>query len=84
MFMLLLTGLWRRHVFLIAILVGYLIILVMSVYAQSGRFHVPALPLEIMFAAYCIQLIEQKCPIFPMYMEAKSIRVGSFYGAFLW
>lgn len=59
MFALLLTGEWRQHVFLIAYLIGYLIILAFSVYAQSGRFHMPAIPFEMMFAAYCIKMIQQ-------------------------
>ena len=33
---------------------AYLAILVVSGYAQSGRFHVPILPFEILFAAYGI------------------------------
>jgi len=59
MFMLLLSGEWKQHVFPIAYLLGYLLILVLSAYAQSGRFHVPVLPVEMMFAAYGIKCIEQ-------------------------
>lgn len=58
MFMMLFSGEWRQHVFPLAYLIGYLLILVMSAYAQSGRFHVPALPFEMMFAAYTIKRIE--------------------------
>lgn len=61
--MMLFTGEWRRHIFIIAYLLGYLLILVMSSYAQSGRFHVPALPFEMMFAAVCIQRIELGKPV---------------------
>lgn len=63
MFLLLMSGEWRRHVFPIAYLIGYLIILAFSVYAQSGRFHMPTLPFEMMFAAYAIKLIQQNVPI---------------------
>ena len=63
MFLLLMSGEWRRHVFLIAYLIGYLIILAFSVYAQSGRFHMPALPFEMMFAAYAIKLIQLNVPL---------------------
>ena len=63
MFFFLLTGEWRRHVFIIAYLIGYLIILAFSVYAQSGRFHMPALPFELMFAAFAIKLIQQNVPL---------------------
>ena len=57
MFMLLLSGEWRKHVFILSLLIGYLISLVLSVFAQSGRFHMPVLPLELMFAAYGIHLL---------------------------
>lgn len=63
MFFFLLTGEWRQHVFLIAYLIGYLIILAFSVYAQSGRFHMPAIPFEMMFAAYGIKLIQLNVPL---------------------
>lgn len=49
---LLLTGKWRRHVLPIAFLCGYLFVITMSQYAQSERFHMPALPFALMFAAY--------------------------------
>lgn len=52
-----LSGEWRKHVFPIAMLLGYLIALVLSVFAQSGRFHLPAIPLELMFAAYGISIL---------------------------
>lgn len=51
------SGEWRKHVFPIAMLLGYLIALVLSVFAQSGRFHLPAIPLELMFAAYGISIL---------------------------
>lgn len=59
MFVFLLTNEWRQHVFIIAYLIGYLIILAFSTYAQSGRFHMPAIPFEMMFAAYFIKIIQQ-------------------------
>lgn len=57
MLMFLFSGEWRKHVFPIAMLVGYLLALVFSVFAQSGRFHLPAIPLELMFAAYGISIL---------------------------
>lgn len=57
MLMFLFTGEWRKHTFLISMLCGYLIALVFSNFAQSGRFHMPALPLELMFAAYGISIM---------------------------
>lgn len=60
MFVLLFSGEWRRHVFPIAMLLGYLVALVISDFAQSGRFHMPAVPLEMMFAAYGLSLCGTK------------------------
>lgn len=57
MFVLLLSGEWRRHVFLIAIMMGYLIVLVFSSFAHAGRFHLPAELFEVIFAAYGISLL---------------------------
>lgn len=56
MFMMLISGEWRRHVFILAYTVGYLAILVVSNYAQSGRFHMPIWPMLMLFAAYGIQI----------------------------
>lgn len=60
MFFLLFSGEWRKHVFPIALLIGYLASLVVSVFAQSGRFHMPIIPLEMMFAAYGLSLVTEK------------------------
>ena len=56
MFMFLISGEWRRHVFILAYTVGYLIVLVMSPFAQSGRFHMPIWPMLMLFAAYGVQI----------------------------
>lgn len=60
MFYLLFSGEWRKHVFPIALLVGYLVALVFSVFGHSGRFHMPAIPLEMMFAAYGFAIVSEK------------------------
>ena len=65
MFQFLFSGDWRKHVFLIAYLIGYLIILAFSSYAQSGRFHMPVIPFEMMFAAYFIKLMQQNVRLTP-------------------
>ena len=70
MFVMLLSGEWRQHVFLIAYLIGYLAILAFSSYAQSGRFHMPAIPFEMMFAAYMIKIIQQSKRVFS-YLKSK-------------
>ena len=49
---LLLSGRWREHVLPISFLVGYLIVLTVSAFAHSERFHQPVMPFEFMFMAY--------------------------------
>lgn len=56
MIVMLITGEWRRHVFIIAYTGGYLASLVLSEFAQSGRFHMPVWPMLMLFAAYGIQI----------------------------
>lgn len=60
MIILLLSGEWRRHVFIIAFTCGYLVALVFSNFAHSGRFHMPVIPLLMMFAAYGISLAHHR------------------------
>ncbi|MBO5674059.1 MAG: glycosyltransferase family 39 protein [Paludibacteraceae bacterium] len=54
--LLLLSGEWRKHVFILAYMCGYLVVLVFSGFAQSGRFHMPIWPMLMLFAAYGIQI----------------------------
>lgn len=54
--LMLVSGDWRRHVFIIAYTVGYHVVLVLSAFAHSGRFHMPVWPMLMLFAAYGIQL----------------------------
>lgn len=56
MLMLLISGEWRQHVFILAYTVGYHMVLVMSNFAHSGRFHMPVIPMLMLFAAYGIQV----------------------------
>ncbi len=60
LFVLLFSGNWRKYVLPIAILCGYLVVLVFSNFAQSERFHQPILPLHLMIAAYGISLLSQQ------------------------
>ena len=57
MLLLLASGEWRKHVFILAYTVGYLVILVFSGYAQSGRFHMPIWPMMMLFSAFGIEVI---------------------------
>ena len=59
LFVLLFSGKWRQHVLPLAVLCGYLVVLVFSNFAQSERFHQPILPLSLMFAAYGISIMNQ-------------------------
>ena len=74
MFMMLISGDWQRHVFILAYTVGYLIVLVMSPFAQSGRFHMPVIPMLMLFAAYGIQIAKNNAKLrkwFPMVLVAE-------------
>lgn len=56
MLMMLISGDWRRHVFILAYTVGYHVVLALSPFAQSGRFHMPVIPMLMLFAAYGVQV----------------------------
>ncbi len=60
MFLLLFTGEWRQYTLPLAMLLGYLVVLVFSVFAHSLRFHIPGMPFEMMFAAYAITNMRKK------------------------
>lgn len=60
MVMLLLTGDWRKYTLPLAVLLGYLVVLVFSAFAQSLRFHIPVMMFEMMFAAYAITNMRKK------------------------
>ena len=60
MFYLLKTKQWKHHLLPITFMCGYLAALVLSVFAQSGRFHLMIIPFEMMFAAYGISLLNKK------------------------
>lgn len=57
LFWLVLNKEWRKHAFILFFMLGYLAVLVVSGYAQSGRFHMPIMPLEVLFAAYGITIL---------------------------
>lgn len=48
---------WRNSSFLLEFLIGYLIVLAMSSFAHSGRFHHPVICIELILAAYGMQAI---------------------------
>jgi len=57
--LLLITGEWRKHVLSLAILFGYLVVLVFSNFAHSERFHQPIIPFSLMMMAYGISKINE-------------------------
>ena len=59
LFILLFSGDWRKYVLPLAVLCGYLVVLVFSNFAQSERFHLPILPLTLMFAGYGISKMKE-------------------------
>lgn len=54
---LLMLGKWRDHMLPLSFLIGYLVVLVFSSFAQAERFHQPAMPFEIMFVACGISIV---------------------------
>lgn len=60
MFMLLLSGDWRKYTLPLAMLLGYLLMLAFTQFAHSLRFHVPVMPFEMMFGAYAITNLRKK------------------------
>jgi len=52
LFILLFRREWRQHVLPLAVMCGYLVVLVFSNFAHAERFHFPILGFELMFAAY--------------------------------
>lgn len=58
--MLLMSGGWREHLLPLSFMLGYLVVLTMSTFAQSERFHQPAAPFEFMFAAYGLSIAVTK------------------------
>ena len=52
LFILLFRREWRQHVLPLAVMCGYLVVLVFSNFAHAERFHFPILGFELLFAAY--------------------------------
>lgn len=58
--MLLISGRWRDHLLPLSFMLGYIVVLTLSTFAQSERFHQPAMPFEFMFAAYGLSIAVTK------------------------
>ena len=57
LFVLLFSREWRKHVFILAFMMGNLVMLALSNFAQSGRFHIPVMPMLLLFAALGIKCV---------------------------
>ena len=79
LFMLLFSGRWRNHLVPLSYMLGYLVVLAMSTFAQSERFHQPAMPMELMFAAYGMQQVLMGVPIVPGVGRAKYKRWFTYW-----
>jgi hypothetical protein len=60
LFSLLFSGEWRKHVLIISVCCGYLVVIALSEFAHSERFHLPALPFSLIFAALGISYLNNK------------------------
>lgn len=58
--MLLMSGRWREHLLPLSFMLGYVVVLAVSTFAQSERFHQPAMPFEFMFSAYGLSIAVTK------------------------
>ena len=55
---------WRDYILIGSFTIGYLIVVAMSAFAQSERFHQPAMPFLLMFAAFGISKVTNKSKIY--------------------
>ena len=53
-------GKWREYLLIGSFTIGYLIVIAVSAFAQSERFHLPAVPFELILAAFGISLMTNK------------------------
>ena len=60
LFTLLFSGNWRKHVLILSIGCGYLVVIALSAFAHSERFHLPALPFSLILAAFGISQLQNK------------------------
>ena len=51
---------WRDYILIGSFTIGYLIVISLSAFGQAERFHLPALPFELIMAAYGISLMTNK------------------------
>lgn len=67
---------WRRHVLLLMFMAGYLLVIAMSAFATSERFHLPAMPVFVILTAFGIsQVTKRQKKYFVMYMVTLGVVV---------
>ncbi len=76
MFVFLFTGEWRKHMFILSFTLGYLVILTFSSFAHSGRFHMPIMPMLMLFAACGIKEVHNSIRYQRWYNLALFVEVG--------
>jgi hypothetical protein len=60
---------WRDYLLIVTFTIGYLMVVALSAFAQSERFHLPALPFFLVIAAYGISIISNReKKVFNMYL----------------
>lgn len=60
LFLIIKDGKWREYTLTGSFMIGYLIVIALSKFAASERFHLPVLPLILMYAAYGISQVTNK------------------------
>lgn len=60
LFTLIISGNWRKHVLIISVCCGYLVVIALSAFAHSERFHLPSLPFALIFAALGVSMLQNK------------------------
>ena len=82
MFQMLFSGDWRQHTLLLALFLGYLVVLSMSAFAQSERFHQPAMPFAMLFAAYGIAHCGKREKRWYVYWAVAIVAISIVWGWF--
>ena len=54
------SGKWRDYVLIGSFTIGYLLVIAFSAFAQSERFHQPAIPFELILAAFGVSIMTNK------------------------
>ena len=75
-------GGWRNNILIGSFLIGYLGILVFSAFAHADRFHMPAMPIEMMFVAFGVSKMNN--PRYRRYLNYWTIAMYVAWVAWAW